>query len=122
MSKKLNKKFLVQQSEKLQNEQEKLEKQLNKFGVKADYSKTDWLTKYPKFDTGSLEEEADEVEEYDNLLSINYALENEMKKILKALQKIKKGNYGLCERCGKPIAQKRLSLYPQADYCTKCQS
>jgi len=121
MNKKFNKKFLSLQSEKLKTEKEKLEKRLGKFGVKNDRSKTDWLTKYPKFDTGHMEEEADEVEEYDNLLSINYALEDEMKKTLKALQKIKKSNYGLCENCKKPIAKTRLKIYPQAERCAKCQ-
>jgi DnaK suppressor protein len=37
-----------------------------------------------------------------------------------ALGKISKGTYGLCERCGKPIAKRRLKFLPQARLCMKC--
>ena len=37
-----------------------------------------------------------------------------------ALRKIGQGNYGMCERCGKPIAKRRLKFLPQARLCIKC--
>lgn len=39
-----------------------------------------------------------------------------------ALEKINKGEYGICETCGKPIPKKRLKFLPWAKYCVKCQS
>ena len=33
-----------------------------------------------------------------------------------ALKKIEKGNYGICERTNKPIAQARLELVPEARF------
>ncbi|OPX18422.1 hypothetical protein BXT86_01310 [candidate division WOR-3 bacterium 4484_100] len=45
----------------------------------------------------------------DMLLQIEYAL-----------KKINTGNYGICERCGKPIAKRRLKFMPQARLCIKC--
>ncbi len=49
-------------------------------------------------------------------------LKSDLKEIESALKKIKKGTYGLCERCGKPIDAGRLEVKPQAVYCLKCES
>ena len=45
----------------------------------------------------------------------------EYKMILKALERIKKGDYGLCTDCGQMISEKRLSSYPNATRCVVCQ-
>ena len=39
-----------------------------------------------------------------------------------ALRKIDDGNYGICETCKKPIAQKRLLAVPYTCFCIKCQA
>ncbi len=49
-------------------------------------------------------------------------LKADLKEIESALKKIKKGTYGLCERCGKSIDAGRLEVKPQAVYCLKCES
>ena len=38
-----------------------------------------------------------------------------------ALDRIKKGEYGLCIDCGQPISQQRLEIYPYAARCIVCQ-
>jgi DnaK suppressor protein len=48
-------------------------------------------------------------------------LKTDLKEIEKALEKIKKGTYGICERCGKPIDSARLEVKPAAIYCMKCE-
>jgi|SRR3989344_2606212 len=48
-------------------------------------------------------------------------LKTDLKEIEKALEKIKKGTYGVCERCGKPIDVARLEVKPAAIYCMKCE-
>ena len=48
-------------------------------------------------------------------------LKKDLKEIEAALSKIKKGSYGICERCKKPIEPKRLEVKPQAIYCLKCE-
>lgn len=117
----MDKKFLAQQKKRLEKEKEKLEKSLSSFAQKSKKVEGGWIIKYPKFDGGELEEEADEVEEYGNLLSISYTLEKELKRITESLKKIKKGSYGICEKCKKPISKERLRVYPQANLCQKCQ-
>ena len=39
-----------------------------------------------------------------------------------ALQKINDGTYGVCARCGEPIALARLEVQAAADLCLVCQS
>ena len=66
------------------------------------------------------EEKAGEVEEYDNLLSLEHSLEIKLKDVSLALEKVVKGKYGKCEECGKEIEEKRLLAYPEAKLCMKC--
>lgn len=44
-----------------------------------------------------------------------------LENIEKALQKIKTGAYGVCEKCGKPIALERLDTIPWVSNCIECQ-
>ena len=44
-----------------------------------------------------------------------------LKKITKALRKIEKGNYGICEVCEEPISIKRLEARPVTDLCIRCK-
>ncbi len=59
------------------------------------------------------------------LEDINISLQNsergEYTMILKALEMIENGTYGVCTECGKPIAERRLRLYPNATRCISCQ-
>lgn len=84
----------------------------------------DWDTKYPSFNGGSgsqaLEEAADQVEEYSNLLPVEHSLEIQLRAVNAALEKIEKGNYGKCDKCGKAINKERLKIHPEAKLCEKC--
>lgn len=42
------------------------------------------------------------------------------KQVRRALGKIEKGEYGLCEVCGQEIDKARLGAYPEATKCLKC--
>jgi DnaK suppressor protein len=44
-----------------------------------------------------------------------------LKEVVSALDKIRDGEYGSCERCGETIAEKRLEALPFARYCIGCQ-
>ena len=37
-----------------------------------------------------------------------------------ALDRLNKGNYGICTACGKPISRARLKAVPWTDYCLDC--
>ena len=42
-------------------------------------------------------------------------------RIDKALDKIERGTYGYCDRCGRQISKGRLDAIPHAIYCVDCQ-
>lgn len=114
--------------EKIKNELEQkknlIEKELQGFAKKDKKVKGDWDTRFPDLDGesggGKLEDEAKEVEEYSTLLPIEFSLETRLRDINLALEKIKQGKYGVCEKCNKPITKKRLKVCPEARLCLKC--
>lgn len=44
-----------------------------------------------------------------------------LKKIEKAIEKIEKGTYGICESCGVEIPIERLEARPVTDMCIECK-
>jgi DnaK suppressor protein len=120
MKKELIKKF----KEKLEKKKEEIEGQLREFAKKGKIP-DDWEAKFPHFNgesgSGALERAADEVEEYEILRSIERSLELKLRDINLALEKIKKGNYGICEKCGKEIEIERLKAIPEARFCKNCK-
>lgn len=117
----MDKKFIEEQEQKLEAQEKKLEGQLSSFAEKSKEVEGDWSAKMPNLDPGSsLEEEADEVEEFGTRLALGKTLETELKKVIAALERVKKGKYGICEKCDKPISLGRLKAYPQAATCTNC--
>ena len=107
--------------ERLEKERENLEKELESFAKKDKALKGGWDTLFPNFKGNSLEEEADEVEEYENLLPVERALETKLKHVDLALEKIKQGKYGICEKCGKEISEERLGVIPETKICGQCK-
>lgn len=123
----MDKNLLTEFKQKLEKERKNIEKQLAGFAKKDKNLKDDWDTRFPHFgsgETGSadLEKAADEVEEYSTLLPLEHNLELRLKNINLALEKTKKGKYGICEKCGKEILIERLKAFPEARTCTKCEN
>jgi len=130
----MNKKIFQEIKLKLESQKAAIEAELEKFAKKDEHFKGDWDTKYPKTgkaDSGgqSLEDAADTVEEYVNLLPIEHNLELRLQDIDLALERIKKdengkwgekASYGICEKCGKDIPEDRLMIYPEARRCAVC--
>lgn len=56
------------------------------------------------------------------LLRLDDQERKEIGEIEAALERIAKGTYGACERCGKPIDQRRLAALPYARLCVRCQT
>ena len=50
------------------------------------------------------------------------ALKSELASVESALRAIKRGTYGICERCGVVIRPERLEVRPEATFCVKCQA
>ncbi len=116
------KKFIEEQKKKLEQEKIGLEKELKSFAKQDPHIKGNWKTKFPDFGvkTADPSEEEDQTEEYEANLSVEYTLETRLKKISDALNRIKKGTYGTCQKCRKKIIIKRLKAEPEAELCIKC--
>ncbi|PJI09907.1 MULTISPECIES: TraR/DksA C4-type zinc finger protein [Clostridium] len=48
--------------------------------------------------------------------------EDLLNKINGALERIENNEYGVCQICGKPISEERLSFVPYAENCINCQN
>lgn len=106
----------------LEGEKKRLTKDLNFFAKKDPKLKWNWLTRFPFFgmSRSHKDEIAEQVEEYENLLPVEHSLEKRLEDVEKALAKVKKDNYGQCEKCQKEIEIKRLAVVPEARLCVKC--
>lgn len=120
----MNEKLLSELKKELEKRRKNIEEQLKSFAQKDKVMKGDWDTKYPRtgggVGSGQLEDAADEVEEYSNMLPVEHSLELQLVDIKSAIEKIEKGVYGKCEKCGKEISEERLRAYPEAKTCNEC--
>ena len=99
---------------------EEIEKQLQEVGKKSFRGENGYEPKFPTY--GQAEEEnIDEVSAFTDNVSLEANLEANLAEIERALNKIQKGKYGICESCGKAIDEKRLQAFPTARFCRKCR-
>jgi DnaK suppressor protein len=113
----MDKKLIEELKKKLEAEKKSLQKELESFATEDKNLKHNWDAKYPNREDGDKDEEADEVQEYDNMLSLEHSLELKLKDVNEALEKTEKGEYGKCEKCGKEIEEERLKAVPEAKFC-----
>ena len=109
-----------QKFERILNKKKKrLQKQLSRFARKRKSLKGDYKALFPIFGRGK-DEDSQELERYESRVSLEHQLELELQRVEAALQRIKKGTYGICVNCGQLISLERLKIYPEAEYCMKC--
>lgn len=118
----MDKKIIEELSEKLTQEKEKITKELESFATKDKNVQGGWDVKLKNDQDADMDEKANEVEEYSNLLPVEHSLELKLKDVNIALEKIKTGDYGICEKCGKKIEEARLEAMPEARLCMSCNN
>lgn len=106
---------------KLVKAKKNIESQLSKFTKKDTSHRGNYRTEFPDIGTQA-DESAQEITEYEQNISLEHSLEDELKLVNKALRKIKDGKYGLCESCGKEIPFERLEIRPQSIMCIACKA
>src|ERR1051325_1395279 len=72
-------------------------------------------------DVDGFEEETDEAEEHANQADVKKSLKERLEHVGRALAKIERGNYGVCENCGKEIETEVLHALPESALCKKCK-
>ena len=106
---------------KLEANQKNIEHQLSKVAKKDKTIAGNYRTPFPEIGN-QLDENAQEITEYEQSLAIEHSLEEELKLINEALEKIASGKYGFCENCQQEIPYERLEIRPQAVMCIVCKS
>jgi DnaK suppressor protein len=101
---------------KLLTEKAELEKELASIGEKSPTAKNGWeaTTKDMEVDKADENEVADKLEEYEGNTNILGQLDGQLAEVNAALDRIAKGTYGICEKCGQPIEKDRLEANPSA--------
>ena len=101
---------------KLTAEKAVLEEDLNGVGERSTTNPAIWdaSAKGMQADSADENEVASKLEEYEDNAGIADQLENQLKEVNAALDRIEKGTYGNCETCGKPIEKDRLEANPAA--------
>ncbi len=66
------------------------------------------------------EENAVTMENDEALAAIGDLTKQEIRDIRLALDRIQRGTYGTCHRCGQPIGRDRLAAIPWATSCVHC--
>lgn len=72
-------------------------------------------------DNAATDTEAEEQFGHARVSAIKAELNAKAKQIKKALARVKKGKYGICEDCGKMIDTDRLAVFPEATKCISCE-
>ncbi len=109
--------FLDTQKSRLLIDKQKIEDDLARFTTQdGDTFKVVWNEKGP-----GDEDNADESRDYADALALERTLSSERSTIIEALKHIEEGNYGICQSCGKDIAEARLEARPMATLCIACQ-
>lgn len=108
----------------LLEEKTRLERELASFTNRNPHNADDYNTTFTELPTSgaaSEDENAHQVETYSNNLSMERTLESLLRDVNKALEHIKKGEYGFCKHCGKEIDIKRLEARPTSASCVDCK-
>lgn len=106
--------------EQLLQEKEKLETQLEQFSARSTKNPDDFNAVFPQF--GEKEEDnAVEVAQYSDNLTLERTLEAALRDVKNALENIQKGTYGICKYCKKPIDERRLIARPTSSSCINCK-
>ena len=69
-----------------------------------------------------LADDATDIAEQERDLALIGTLQERMREVDRALERLEAGTYGICDRCGQPIAPERLDARPFATLCVNCQS
>jgi DnaK suppressor protein len=117
----MNKKETEKFKSKLLAEKSELETELSSVGQRSSSNSKVWEpnTAGMEVDSADENEVADKFEEYEGNSGILSQLETQLSEVDAALDRIEKGTYSICEKCGKPIEKDRLEASPTARFSIK---
>jgi DnaK suppressor protein len=105
----------------LEDEKRRLENELSRFAHRNQNApNTDYSADFPNLGDKD-DENASEVAQFSNNLSLEDELEKALRDVESALTHIKEGTYGTCKYCGAQIDELRLIARPTSTSCIKCK-
>jgi RNA polymerase-binding transcription factor DksA len=116
MNRKLSKKFVMSQEQKLKDEREKTLRQIDELKKSDPFLDPDHASDNAAVDTDVREQMG-----HDSIEAQVKDLQKRVEDIDLALRKIAKGTYGTCEKCHESIFLARLELIPEARFCVECE-
>lgn len=115
----IEQKKLEELKKKLEVEKTELEENLNRIAKPINAKEGDYETSFESIGEDN-DDNATEVDQYTQNLSVESSLEKQLQDIIDALEKMETGAYGICENCQKEIPLERLMVNPSAKLCIEC--
>ena len=116
----MNKSALAKIQTNLEEEKARIERELATFTNKDSNNKDNYNSQFPEFGNDE-DENAAEVADYSDRLSLEHTLEVQLRDVNKALANIKNGKYGICQYCHNEIEEGRLLVRPVSSSCVNCK-
>lgn len=117
----LTSQFIADMKKKLEEEREQLQKQLQAIAKKEERADgEDFTANFPSYGDKD-DENAAEVAQYTDNLSLEATLERMLSDVEGALKRIMDGAYGTCRYCGNEIDERRLAVRPSSSSCVACK-
>ncbi|MFA5186274.1 MAG: TraR/DksA C4-type zinc finger protein [Patescibacteria group bacterium] len=112
---------ITELKQRLLEDLERLTQQLEDLGKKDTNRPGHTEVEYPESGSNSEDDNAAEVTQYADSLSLEARLSSELKDTQDALKALDNGKYGICKYCGKEIDEKRLEARPASSSCINCK-
>lgn len=121
MEKELDKKSLAEIKKQLLAQEKQLLKDLASISREDSHERDERSAAFPEYGDKS-DENAQEITDYSTNIVTQRVLEKSLEDVEKALERIEKGEYGICKYCHNPINIKRLAARPTANSCITCKT
>ncbi len=116
----LDKKFIETIKKSLEKRRDLIKMELDKITKEDKYEHEEHKPIFPEFGDKN-DENANEIAVFSDNLSLSKSLESTLRDIENTLERIKKGTYGICKYCQKPIKKERLKIRPISSACIECK-
>lgn len=105
----------------LEEEKSRLEGELETVGQRNPDAPEDWEATKPDMNiaASAQDEIADVDEEFENRAGVEVNLEERLRDVDQALERIRHGKYGICPQGNHPIEDERLRANPAASTCVE---
>lgn len=105
---------LIERREHVQRELDRLQEEIRELGVDQEIERGGL--------GNHMADDGSNVSEQERILTMSNDLQDMWHQANDALERLDRGTYGDCERCGRPINPERLEAFPWVRYCIECQT